>query len=108
MGHGETRKTQQHENHDAVDALRRWRQQGEGKRSRRSGIKRFTWADELSAPAEFGRAACLPDVARGPVIAREKTPEAPIPSPSPGRPAPPTNLDLSADNQQRHSIVFWY
>ncbi|MFD8933231.1 hypothetical protein, partial [Streptomyces mirabilis] len=51
MGHGETRKTQQHENHDAVDALRRWRQQGEGKRSRRSGIKRFTWADELSAPA---------------------------------------------------------
>ncbi|MFF4519450.1 hypothetical protein, partial [Streptomyces mirabilis] len=52
VGHGETRKTQQHENHDAVDALRRWRQQGEGKRSRRSGIKRFTWADELSAPAE--------------------------------------------------------
>ncbi|MCX5181182.1 hypothetical protein OOK47_00340 [Streptomyces sp. NBC_00268] len=51
VGHGETRKTQQHENHDAVDALRRWRQQGEGRRSRRSGIKRFTWADELSAPA---------------------------------------------------------
>ncbi|MFE1988475.1 integrase [Streptomyces mirabilis] len=51
MGHGETRKTQQHENHDAVDALRRWRQQDEGKRSRRSGIKRFTWADDLSAPA---------------------------------------------------------
>lgn len=60
------------------------------------------------AAEEFGQAACLPHVARGPVIAREKTPEAPIPSPSPGRPAPPTNLDLSADNQQRHSIVFWY
>ncbi|MFF4519773.1 hypothetical protein ACFY2I_54315, partial [Streptomyces mirabilis] len=37
-------------------ALRRWRQQGEGKRSRRSGIKRFTWADELSAPAQLDRA----------------------------------------------------
>ncbi|WP_327138289.1 zinc-binding dehydrogenase (plasmid) [Streptomyces sp. NBC_01340] len=51
VGHGETRKTQQHENHDAVDALRRRRQQGKGRRSRRSGIKRFTWANELSAPA---------------------------------------------------------
>lgn len=62
--------------------------------------------EAADAAEEFGQAACLPDVARGPVIAREKTPEAPIPSPSPGRPAPPTNLDLSADNQQRHSIVF--
>ncbi|WP_455907373.1 SigE family RNA polymerase sigma factor [Streptomyces mirabilis] len=58
------------------------------------------------AAEESGQAACLPDVACGPVIVREKTPEARIPSPSPGRPAPPTNLDLSADNQQRHSIVF--
>jgi hypothetical protein len=57
------------------------------------------------AAEECGRAACPPDVARGPVIAREKTPEPPIPSPSPGRPAPPTNLDLSADNQQCHSLV---